>query len=76
MVDEPLHDFAKLFDVEGLNMAELGIMMKESICRSKMRIGCAARFMQHTPVGSVAADIDCDVLPLPVPTPSPEEVRL
>ena len=64
MSNEPLHNLAKQFSVEGLTMGELGIVMKESICRSKMRIGCAAGFMQHTPVGSVAADLKGVVLHL------------
>ena len=55
MVDEPLRDLAGLYSVEGLTLAELGIVLKEPICRSEMRIGCAARLLQHTLLGSVAA---------------------
>ena len=60
--------------MDGLTFPVLIIVIKETISRSELRIGCAARFMQHTHVSSVAADLSGDVLPLLVPTPSSEEV--
>ena len=76
MIREPLHDIANKVDIAGLDLLELGVVLKQAVVRSELRVGCAARLMQQTFLGDVVADLDKDVLPLPVPTPSAEERRI
>ena len=66
----------RLGDAE-LTRCEMGLLLKQGLLKSKVRIGQLATLLQHTHVGTeIVSQAPRDILPLPVRKPDLDEDRI
>ncbi len=65
---------ASKFGARGLTRGELGILLKQGLLRSELRIGRVASLNRHIHVGfGDVSSAPRDLLPMPVCKPDPDE---
>ncbi len=74
---DPLEVLCGTMDTKGLNRGELGLLLKQGLLRSRLRLGQVAQLMQNSHVGGQPlSHAPRDVLPLPVRAADPDEHRI
>ena len=73
--DEVFHRWSQQHSLEGLDLAEIGLVLKCGVLHSGLPLGHVARTLSSTAVGEAASASCGDVLPLPLPTTCAAERR-
>ena len=75
--DDPIFQLCQQVDARGLMRGELGLLLKQAMLKSQLRIGQLASLLQHIHVGfGTVSESPRDLLPLPVCKPDLDETRI